>query len=94
MPQNMSIGSLQPTQPHIRYQSIFICTTLCDKHSISCPPAVLPPHAIYWIDHVVRMNQNEADSYVKDSHVHLIAEKGTEEVKQVENFQKRICLPG
>lgn len=84
----MSIGSLKPAQPHIHYQSIFNCTTLYDKHGISCSPAVLPLHAIYWIDLVVTMDQNEVDSHVKDSHVHLVAEKGTEEMKQDENFQK------
>ncbi|KAK4826114.1 hypothetical protein QYF61_005252 [Mycteria americana] len=44
-------------------------------------------------EQVLRMNQSEVDSYVKDSHVWLVAEKGTYEVKQDENFQRRGCLP-
>lgn len=93
MPQTMSIDNLQPAQAHIHYQSIFNCMTLYDNHSVSCSSAVLLPHAIYWTDNVPRMNQSEVDSYVKDSHVWLVAEKGSYKVKQGEHFQKRGCLP-
>ena len=82
----MSIDNLQSAQTHIHYQSIFNCMTLYDKHGISCSSAVLLPHAIYWTDHVLRMNQSGVDSYAKDSHVCLVAEKGTYGVKQDENF--------
>lgn len=65
MPQTMSIDNLQPAQAHIPYQNIFSCMTLYDKHSVPCSSAVLLPCAIYWTDHVLRMNQSEVDSYVK-----------------------------
>lgn len=62
MPQIMSIDNLQSAQPHTHYQSKFNCMTLYDKCGLSCSSAVLLPHAIYWTDNVLRMNQSEVDS--------------------------------